>query len=54
MHGENQQYEPDLDTNPLLPPKEIKKVQRTVGISLYYGLTVDTAILPALNGIVLS
>ena len=51
IYGKNRQFAPDPDTNQLLPPKGIKKVQRTVGTFLYYGRAIDNTILPALNDI---
>ena len=42
------------DTSPLLPSKDITKIQSIAGSFLYYGRAVDPTILPAVNEIGIS
>ena len=54
VYGRNRQFDPDPGKTPLLPPKDIKEVQRVVGMLLDYGRAVDDIILPDLNEIAAS
>ena len=51
VYGQKRQFAKLHDTSPLLNKKGIKRVQRVVGIFLYYGRAIDNTILPTLNEI---
>ena len=51
VYGQKRQFAKADDTTPLLNKKGIKRVQRIVGIFLYYGRAIDNTILPTLNEI---
>ena len=51
VYGQKRQFAKADVTSPLLNKKGIKRVQRIVGIFLYYGRAIDNTILPTLDEI---
>ena len=48
-YGARTQYDKTEDTSPVLPPKQINRIQQVIGTFLYYTIVVDVTMLAALG-----
>ena len=48
-YGARTQYAKTEDTSPVLPPKQINRIQQVIGTFLYYAIAVDVTMLAALD-----